>query len=76
MPKLFEDEQERFDNNLSSVKGGNLYSVPILLGSKSFNRSFGLSFKSMASSGKDGREDIPSGEATPIARDKGESHHS
>ena len=68
--------QERFDNILSSVKGEKLYSVPILLGSKSFHRSFGLPSKSMVSSGKDGGEDVPVGKVALVAGHEVESHHS
>ena len=76
LPKLFEDKQERFDNILSSVKGEKLYSVSVLLGSKSFRKSFGLLSKSMASSGEDGSKDVPVGKATLVMGDEGESHHS
>ena len=76
LPTLFKDEQDTFDNILSSVEGGKLYSVKVVLGSKSFHRSFGLPSKWMASSGVDDGEDIPAGRAAPIVGDEGESHHS
>ena len=70
LPKLFEDEHKRFDNILSSVEGGKLYSFKVVRGSKSFRRSFGFPSKSMASSdGDDG--DIPTGRATPVPSNEG-----
>ena len=65
-----------FDDILSSVEGGNLYSVKLVFGSKTFRRSFGLSSKSMASSGGNNGEDAPVSEAALVAGDDGESHHS
>ena len=60
LPTLFKDEQGKFDNILSSVEGGKLYSIKVVLSSKYFHIRFGLP-KSMASSGGDGSKDIPTG---------------
>ncbi|GFZ12704.1 hypothetical protein Acr_23g0010890 [Actinidia rufa] len=58
------------------IKGRELYSIKVVLGSKTFCRSFDLSFRSMASNGGDNDEDVPIGRATSVAGDEGESHHS
>ncbi|GFZ14492.1 hypothetical protein Acr_24g0006820 [Actinidia rufa] len=75
-PILFEAEQERFDKILSSVKEGDLYSVKVVLNSKSFFRSFGLNYKLMAYSGEDNAENKLVGNAAQVVGDEGESHHS
>ena len=55
---------------------GDFFSIKEVLEFKSFHRCFKLSSKSMASSGGDDGEDIPTNRATPIAGDDGESHYS
>ncbi|GFS35781.1 hypothetical protein Acr_00g0042000 [Actinidia rufa] len=53
-----------------------LYSIKVVLRSKTFRRSFGLSLKPMALGGGDKGEDALAGRAAPVTGDKGKSRHS
>ena len=73
LPRLFGDEQERFDNVFSSVEEKGLYSVPALLKSKSFHMSFGTPKPMVSGEGNNG-EDRPTDVVS--SSDAGESRHS
>ncbi|GFS45989.1 hypothetical protein Acr_00g0099370 [Actinidia rufa] len=67
---LLKDKHDFLDNILSLVEGGNLYSVTVVLGSKTFCKSFGLLSKPMAFAEGGNNEDVPANGMTPVASDK------
>ncbi|GFZ03460.1 hypothetical protein Acr_16g0000840 [Actinidia rufa] len=60
----------RISRSWGIPEGGNLYSVKVVLSSKTFRKSFGLLSKPMASREGDNDEDIPANRTTLIAGNK------